>query len=192
MKKINRQYIFIILQQSNKIAFGSSQERDFSQSIFSGRQQIIKTFIIKQILWKLMSNFFFKFKRALFLAIFLVHFPINLAKKVFPKQLAVIHNFINVSSTVTKFKNYFITVSMQKISSIHALIQQSLESHQLNNHAHSWPHPPKNQWAKVNFRVPLPNWPHLFLTMSIQKYLVNILIYVNLYEHAKNQSISLI
>ena len=84
-----------------------------------------------------MSNFFFKFKRALFLAIFLVHFPINLAKKVFPKQWAVIHNFINVSSTVTKFKNYFITVSMQKISSIHALIQQSLESHQLNNHAHS-------------------------------------------------------
>ena len=33
-----------------------------------------------------MANFFFKFKRALFLAIFLVHFPINLAKKVFPKQ----------------------------------------------------------------------------------------------------------
>ena len=60
MKKINRQYIFIILQQSNKIAFGSSQERDFSQSIFSGRQQIIKTFIIKQILWKLMANFFFR------------------------------------------------------------------------------------------------------------------------------------
>ena len=50
MKKNNRQSIFINLQQSNKTAFGSSQERDFSQSIFSGRQQIIKTFIIKQIL----------------------------------------------------------------------------------------------------------------------------------------------
>ena len=32
-------------------------------------------------------------------------------------------------------KNYCITVSMQKISSIHELIQQVLGSHELNGHA---------------------------------------------------------
>ena len=33
-------------------------------------------------------------------------------------------------------KNYCITVSMQKISSIHKLIQQILGFHELNDHAH--------------------------------------------------------
>ena len=33
-------------------------------------------------------------------------------------------------------KNYCITVSMQKINSIHKLIQQVLGSHELNDHAH--------------------------------------------------------
>ena len=33
-------------------------------------------------------------------------------------------------------KNYCITVSIQKISSIHKLIQQILGSHELNDHAH--------------------------------------------------------
>ena len=33
-------------------------------------------------------------------------------------------------------KNYCITVSMQKISSIHKLIQQILGSHELNDHTH--------------------------------------------------------
>ena len=33
-------------------------------------------------------------------------------------------------------KNYCITVSMQKISSIHKLIQQILRSHELNDPAH--------------------------------------------------------
>ena len=32
-------------------------------------------------------------------------------------------------------KNYCITVSMQKVSSIHTLIQQILGSHELNSHA---------------------------------------------------------
>ena len=36
-------------------------------------------------------------------------------------------------------KNYCITVSMQKISSIHKLIQQILGSHELNDHAHFRP-----------------------------------------------------
>ena len=46
-------------------------------------------------------------------------------------------NVKDIEYDVGQTKTYFITVSMQKISSIHALIQQSLESHQLNNHAHS-------------------------------------------------------
>ena len=41
-------------------------------------------------------------------------------------------------------KNYYITVSMQKISSIHKLIQQILGSHELNEHARFEPGPPKN------------------------------------------------
>ena len=43
-------------------------------------------------------------------------------------------------------KNYYITVSMQKISSIHKLIQQILGSHELNKHSHFWSGPPKNHW----------------------------------------------
>ena len=123
-----------------------------------------------------------------------------LEQKVFPINQAVIHNFIKVSTTMTKFretsssnskkipwkmsggkdqqtlshrtypatakwltsttkiewhlkfkykkcdvsltKHYCITVSMQKISSIHKLIQQILGSHELNDHAHFWPGPP--------------------------------------------------
>ena len=38
-------------------------------------------------------------------------------------------------------KIYCITVSMQKISSIHKLIQQILESHELNDHVHFRPGP---------------------------------------------------
>ena len=35
---------------------------------------------------------------------------------------------------------------MQKISLIHKLIQQILRSHELNDHDHFWPGPPKNHW----------------------------------------------
>ena len=41
-------------------------------------------------------------------------------------------------------KSYYITVSVQKISSIHKLIKQILESHELNGHTQFCPHPPKN------------------------------------------------
>ena len=43
-----------------------------------------------------------------------------------------------------KAKNYCITVSMQKISSIHKLIQQILGSHELNDHVHFLQSPPKH------------------------------------------------
>ena len=48
-------------------------------------------------------------------------------------------------------KSYCITVSMQKISSIHKLIQQILGSHELNGHTQFWPHPPKNNWNYFYF-----------------------------------------
>ena len=46
-------------------------------------------------------------------------------------------------------------------------------------------------WDAVNFRVPWPDWPHPFLTMPTQKTFDQLLIFVNLYQHAKNQAISL-
>ena len=42
----------------------------------------------------------------------------------------------NKKCDVGLIKNYCITVSMQKISSIHKLIQQILGSHELNDHTH--------------------------------------------------------
>ena len=52
----------------------------------------------------------------------------------------------NKKCNVGLIKNYCITVSMQKISSIHKLIQQILGYHELNDHTHFWPGPPKNYW----------------------------------------------
>ena len=57
-------------------------------------------------------------------------------------------------------RSYCITVSMQKISSIHKLTQQIWGSHELN-------------------------WPHPILTTSTQKSLKLILAFVNLHQHAK-------
>ena len=45
-----------------------------------------------------------------------------------------------------KVKNYCITISMQKISSIHKLIQQIIGSHELHDHAHFLPSPSKSHW----------------------------------------------
>ena len=42
----------------------------------------------------------------------------------------------NKKCNVGLIKNYCITVSMQKISSIHKLIQQILGYHELNDHTH--------------------------------------------------------
>ena len=77
---------------------------------------------------------------------------------------------------------------MQKLSSIHTIIQSILGSHELNGRAHFWPHPPKplaflnlhqharnqfipsiHSWDTVNFRVMWPDWPYPFLTKSTQK-----------------------
>ena len=98
-------------------------------------------------------------------------------------------------------KNYCITVSIQKISSIHKFIQQILGSHEPNDHTHFWPRPlpQKNHWNNfllswicTNFRVLWPDWPHLFLAKHIWKFYDQLLIYVNLCQHAKNHASSLI
>ena len=52
----------------------------------------------------------------------------------------------NKKCNVGLIENYCITVSMQKISTIHKLIQQILGYHELNDHARFWPCPPKNHW----------------------------------------------
>ena len=66
-----------------------------------------------------------------------------------PTSTTVVYWHLKVKNkmcNVGLIKNYSIKVSMQKISSIHKLIQQILGSHELNNHTHFWPGPPKNHW----------------------------------------------
>ena len=116
----------------------------------------------------------------------------------------------NKKCNVGLMKNYCITVSIQKISSIHNLIQQILESHELNDHSQFWPGPPKNHWnnfllswicttmQKISsfhqFILEIQpilvsrdqDWPNTFLATRIQKFFDQLLIYVNLYQHAKN------
>ena len=46
-------------------------------------------------------------------------------------------------------------------------------------------------WDTVNFRVLWPDWPHQFLTTPTPKFFDQLLLYVNLYQHLKNQAILL-
>ena len=134
----------------------------------------------------------------------MAHFPNFGGKKSFSKksgcQTQLHHGFWHPG----KIQRYqiCITVSMQKITSIHKLIQQILGCHELNDDAHFWPDPPKNHWnnfllswictamQKISsfdqFIVEIqpvlwPDWPHPFLAMPIQKIFDQLLIYVNLY-----------
>ena len=113
-----------------------------------------------------------------------------------------------------KWLHHYIKVSLQNISSIHKLIQQSLGSHDLNNHACFWASPPRNHWNNFKFSWICTNmqkissfhqfileiqsiflwsdWPDQFLMTPIQKFYEQLLIYVNLYQHEKNHAISLI
>ena len=148
-------------------------------------------------------------------------------------------------------KNYCITISIQKISSIHIFtfkVQQLLGSHELKSHGHFSIHQPKNNWIDFwlswirtsiekmtlfhlfiflflwlatpifhhakpkNFQSPFnlcetvkackksvssisssrKRLATLFLTMPHQKLFNQILIFVNLYQHTKNEVVSLI
>ena len=45
-------------------------------------------------------------------------------------------------------------------------------------------------WATINFRFQRPDWPHSFLTMPHQGLSSQLLMFVNLYQHAKNEAVS--
>ena len=101
--------------------------------------------------------------------------------------------FKDIEYNVGLTKNCCIKVSMQKISSIHKLIQQIIRSHELNGHAHlvitstqkslklllaflNLHQHAKNQFIPsvyskdtVNFRVLWPGWPHPSLTTPTRK-----------------------
>ena len=47
-------------------------------------------------------------------------------------------------------------------------------------------------WATVNFRFQRPDWRHSFLTMPHQGLSSQLLMFVNLHQHAKNEAVSLI
>ena len=136
-----------------------------------------------------------------------------------PTSITAVEWNLKVKDTVHNVVHYCITVSMQKISSIHKLILKNTADfkvswtkwlclfltlpHQkslkqifafLNLHQQA-----KNQfisspdsWDTVKFRVSWPDWPHPFLIMPTQNVFDQLLIVVNLCQHAKNLAISLI
>ena len=119
----------------------------------------------------------------------------------------------DIEHNVDLIKTYWITVNMLKISSIHKLIQQILGSHELNGpilitstqkslkllsaflnlhqHAKYQFTPSTHSRDTVNFKVMWPGWPHPSLIMPSPKFFDQLLIYVNLCYHVKNQAISL-
>ena len=51
--------------------------------------------------------------------------------------------------------------------------------------------PASYSWDPFNLRFPWSDWPHLFLIVATPKFFDKILIYVNLYQYAKNQAVSI-
>ena len=114
--------------------------------------------------------------------------------------------FKDIRYNVSLTKNYCIIVSMQKISSILKLIfkiQQISGSSEVSGNAHFSPDLPKiiditflnvQQYAKKLvcsiYSFWRPDWPHPFLIMPTKKIFDQLLIDVNLYQHAKNEAIS--
>ena len=47
-----------------------------------------------------------------------------------------------------------------------------------------------DSWDTPNFIVQRPDWPYSFLTMPNQKIFNQLLIFVNLYQHPKNEAVS--
>ena len=68
-------------------------------------------------------------------------------------------------------------------------LNQLLASLNLYQHAKNQFIPPVNFRDTVNFGVPRPDWPHLFLTMPTQQIFDQVLIFVNLYQHEKKISL---
>ena len=55
-----------------------------------------------------------------------------------------------------------------------------------------WVIPSVHSLDTVNFRVPSSDWSHPFLTTPTPKILKQLLILMNLYQHAKNEAVSLL
>ena len=55
----------------------------------------------------------------------------------------------------------------------------------MHHHAKNQFIPSIHSWDTVNFRVLWPDWPHPFLTTHIQNFFDQLLIHLNLYQHAK-------
>ena len=89
----------------------------------------------------------------------------------------------------------------QFIPSVHSSDAANFRVHQPD-----WPHPiclkmyqheKKSvlsvlSWDTVKIRAQRLDWPHSFLTMCHQKFFNQFLIFVNLYQHVKNEAASLI
>ena len=46
-----------------------------------------------------------------------------------------------------------------------------------------------HSWDTISFRVQRPDWPHPFLTMPNQKVFNQLLLFLNFYQHAKNEAV---
>ena len=98
-------------------------------------------------------------------------------------------------------KNAYSNCSFLRYSQFYEFCNQT-------GHTHFWPCQPKNilislyffpicinmqktvysicSFFRLNFRDPLTDWPHPFLTMSTKKYFNQLVFFSNLYQHAKN------
>ena len=59
-----------------------------------------------------------------------------------------------------------------------------------NQHAKNLLIPSVHSSDTINFRFQRPDWPHPFLNMPNQKIFNQLLIFMNLYQHAKNEAVS--
>ena len=136
-----------------------------------------------------------------------------------PTSITAVEWNLKIKDIVHNVVHYCITVSIKKSAQFinsFLIIQQILRSHELNGYAHFWPCPTKNHWNKFllswicTSRQKISLFHHLileiqsnlefhdqtghiqFLIMATQNVFDQLLIVVNLCQHAKNLAISLI
>ena len=149
-----------------------------------------------------MTKFFFKFRKPIF-GLFLT--PILGPKKVFPKNWAVMHNFIRVSRIQFQEKkpdkwqkgrmdrSYFIrilpaTTTRMAFRSRRYRVQ-CLSNQKLLHHSQHAKNQLKSYTHPANFRVSWSKWLNPFLTMPTQKSVKSVLSFLNLQQQTKNQFI---
>ena len=105
-----------------------SVTRFFKYRIRAGTQEIIWIFVIENIQWKLITNFFFKFKTTLFLA----HFPNFWNKKVFYKNFgSVTHNITRVSCNMPKLREISCSNSQKTLGQMTGRKNRQTLSHRI-------------------------------------------------------------